>query len=215
MQPDITGPRVNILAAWSPVTTEATVEHRSVDYNIISETSMSCPHISAVAAIIKSYHPTWTPAAIMSAIMTTEIQMELKPRHSTTDPDTNGASPSQLKNITGELTQCQKTPTPSYNFNYPSIGVSNLNGSLSIYRTVTFYGQEPAVYVASVENPFGVNVTVTPMALKFWKTGEKLTFRVDFNPFVNSNGNFVFGALTWKNGKQRVRSPIGVNVVSL
>ena len=62
---------MNILAAWSPVATEATVEHQSVDYNIISGTSMSCPHISAVAAIIKSYHPTWTPAAIMSAIMTT------------------------------------------------------------------------------------------------------------------------------------------------
>jgi len=71
MQPDITGPGVNILAAWSPVATEATVEQRSVDYNILSGTSMSCPHISAVAAIIKSYHPTWTPAAIMSAIMTT------------------------------------------------------------------------------------------------------------------------------------------------
>jgi len=90
-----------------------------------------------------------------------------------------------------------------------------LNGSLSVYRTITFYGQEPAVYVASVESPFGVNVTVTPMALKFWKMGEKLTFRVDFNPFVNSNGNFVFGALTWKNGIQRIRSPIGVNVVSI
>lgn len=71
MQPDITGPGLNILAAWSPVATETTVEQRSVDYNIISGTSMSCPHISAVAAIIKSYHPTWSPAAIMSAIMTT------------------------------------------------------------------------------------------------------------------------------------------------
>ncbi|AES88343.2 subtilisin-like serine protease [Medicago truncatula] len=253
IKPDITGPGVNILAAWSPVATEATVEHRPVDYNIISGTSMSCPHISAVATIIKSYHPTWSPAAIMSAIMTTATVMDNTNHLIGRDPNgtqttpfdygsghvnplaslnpglvydfssqdaldflcSTGASPSQLKNITGELTQCQKTPTPSYNFNYPSIGVSNLNGSLSVYRTVTFYGQEPAVYVASVESPFGVNVTVTPVALKFWKTGEKLTFRVDFNPFVNSNGNFVFGALTWKNGKQRVRSPIGVNVVSI
>ena len=71
MQPDITAPGVNILAAWSPVATEATVEHRSVDYNIISGTSMSCPHVTAVAAIIKSHHPHWGPAAIMSSIMTT------------------------------------------------------------------------------------------------------------------------------------------------
>lgn len=71
MQPDIAGPGLNILAAWSPVATEATVEQLPVNYNIISGTSMSCPHISAIAAIIKSYHPTWSPAAIMSAIMTT------------------------------------------------------------------------------------------------------------------------------------------------
>lgn len=126
----------------------------------------------------------------------------------------NGASPAQLKNLTGELTQCQKSPTASYNFNYPSIGVSNLNGSLSVYRTVTYYGQEPTEYFASVERPSGVIVRVTPAKLKFWKAGEKITFRIDFTPFKNSNGNFVFGALTWNNGKQRVRSPIGLNVLS-
>lgn len=70
LQPDITGPGVNILAAWSPVATIATAE-RSVNYNIISGTSMSCPHVSAVAAVLKSYRPSWSPAAIMSAIMTT------------------------------------------------------------------------------------------------------------------------------------------------
>lgn len=126
----------------------------------------------------------------------------------------NGASPAQLRNLTGELTQCQKARTASYDFNYPSIGVSNLNGSLSVYRTVTYYGQEPTAYAASVENPSGVNVRVKPAELKFWKTGEKITFRIDFTPFKNSNGNFVFGALTWNNGKQRVRSPIGLNVLS-
>lgn len=70
LQPDITAPGANILAPWSPVATEATAE-QSVDYNIISGTSMCCPHVSAVAAIIKSHHPSWSPAAIMSAIMTT------------------------------------------------------------------------------------------------------------------------------------------------
>jgi len=70
LQPDITAPGLNILAAWSPVSTDDTAG-RSVNYNIISGTSMSCPHVSAVAAILKSYRPSWSPAAIKSAIMTT------------------------------------------------------------------------------------------------------------------------------------------------
>ncbi|KAG4988880.1 hypothetical protein JHK82_031214 [Glycine max] len=252
IKPDITAPGVNILAAWSPVATEATVEHRSVDYNIISGTSMSCPHVTAVAAIIKSHHPHWGPAAIMSSIMTTATVIDNTRRVIGRDPNgtqttpfdygsghvnpvaslnpglvydfnsqdvlnflcSNGASPAQLKNLTGVISQCQKPLTASSNFNYPSIGVSSLNGSLSVYRTVTYYGQGPTVYRASVENPSGVNVKVTPAELKFVKTGEKITFRIDFFPFKNSDGSFVFGALIWNNGIQRVRSPIGLNVLS-
>jgi hypothetical protein len=66
-----------------------------------------------------------------------------------------------------------------------------------------------------IEQPTGVKVKVTPANLRFTKTGEKMSFRVAFIPFKNSNGSFVFGALTWSNGIHRVRSPIGLNVVSV
>jgi subtilisin family serine protease len=32
---------------------------------------MACPHVSAIVAILKSVHPTWTPAALKSALVTT------------------------------------------------------------------------------------------------------------------------------------------------
>ncbi|KAK2458180.1 subtilisin protease SBT1.7 [Trifolium repens] len=73
LKPDIVAPGVNILAAWSGVTgpSSLSTDHRRVKFNILSGTSMSCPHVSGIAALIKAKHPDWSPAAIKSAIMTT------------------------------------------------------------------------------------------------------------------------------------------------
>ncbi|KAH9313983.1 hypothetical protein KI387_022610, partial [Taxus chinensis] len=73
LKPDITAPGVNILAAWPPVVppSEVSIDKRVVDFNFLSGTSMSCPHVSGIVALLKSIHPKWSPAAIRSAIMTT------------------------------------------------------------------------------------------------------------------------------------------------
>ncbi|PON57460.1 Subtilase [Parasponia andersonii] len=68
LKPDIVGPGVSILAAW-PVSVDNSSS--SATFNMISGTSMSCPHLSGVAALLKGSHPDWSPAAIKSAIMTT------------------------------------------------------------------------------------------------------------------------------------------------
>ncbi|KAG5056853.1 hypothetical protein AAZX31_05G049600 [Glycine max] len=68
LKPDIIGPGLNILAAW-PFPLNNNTASKST-FNIMSGTSMSCPHLSGVAALLKSSHPHWSPAAIKSAIMT-------------------------------------------------------------------------------------------------------------------------------------------------
>ncbi|CAM0149939.1 unnamed protein product [Urochloa decumbens] len=72
LKPDVTAPGVNILAAWPPKSspTGIPLDTRSTDWNLDSGTSMSCPHVSGIAALIKSVHPTWSPAAVKSALMT-------------------------------------------------------------------------------------------------------------------------------------------------
>lgn len=61
LKPDILGPGVDILAA----------SHKDRGFVFKSGTSMACPHLSGVAALLKKVHPDWSPAAIKSAIMTT------------------------------------------------------------------------------------------------------------------------------------------------
>lgn len=73
LKPDITAPGVNILAAWTGLEgpTGLKLDNRKVAYNLLSGTSMACPHISGLGALLRSAHPHWSPAAIKSAMMTT------------------------------------------------------------------------------------------------------------------------------------------------
>ncbi|KAK1296853.1 Subtilisin-like protease [Acorus calamus] len=74
LKPDITAPGVNIIAAYTPEAAPSDddpTDLRRVNYNIISGTSMSTPHVAGVVGLLKTLYPHWSPAMIQSAIMTT------------------------------------------------------------------------------------------------------------------------------------------------
>ncbi|KAL0319482.1 UNVERIFIED_CONTAM: Subtilisin-like protease SBT1.5 [Sesamum angustifolium] len=73
LKPDLIAPGLNILAAWPDNVGPSSIpsDKRRTEFNILSGTSMACPHVSGLAALLKAAHPEWSPAAIRSALMTT------------------------------------------------------------------------------------------------------------------------------------------------
>ncbi|OMP03783.1 hypothetical protein COLO4_10206 [Corchorus olitorius] len=72
LKPDVIAPGVNIIAAWPQNLgpTGLPEDTRRGNFTVMSGTSMACPHVSGIAALIHSAHPTWSPAVIKSALMT-------------------------------------------------------------------------------------------------------------------------------------------------
>ncbi|XP_035539056.1 cucumisin-like isoform X2 [Juglans regia] len=78
LKPDLAAPGVHILAAWPPIARISDFQSDKrvqYSYNMQTGTSMACPHATGAAAYVKSFHPTWSPAAIMSALITTAAPM--------------------------------------------------------------------------------------------------------------------------------------------
>ncbi|XP_061355134.1 subtilisin-like serine-protease S isoform X2 [Gastrolobium bilobum] len=84
LKPDVTAPGLNILAAWSPAAGNM--------FNILSGTSMACPHVTGIATLVKAVHPSWSPSAIKSAIMTTATILDKRHRPIKADPEQRRAN---------------------------------------------------------------------------------------------------------------------------
>lgn len=80
LKPDVAAPGLNILAAWSPAVGR-------MKFNILSGTSMACPHVTGIVALIKAVHPSWSPSAIKSSIMTTATVFDKNGKPIRVDPE--------------------------------------------------------------------------------------------------------------------------------
>uniref|UniRef100_A0A6V7QUR5 Subtilisin-like protease SBT3.5 n=1 Tax=Ananas comosus var. bracteatus TaxID=296719 RepID=A0A6V7QUR5_ANACO len=199
LKPDVAAPGVSILAA------------RRNSYFFDSGTSMACPHVSAVAALLKSLHPDWSPAAIKSAIVTTAsvrdgygipIEAEGTSRKLADPFDFGG----------GHINP-NRAADPGL-LNLPSIAIADLKTTVTISRTVTSVGPANGVYKAVVEPPAGVQVVVEPSTLAFDGKAKIQSFKVTFTATRRVQGDYTFGSLVWSDGADHsVRIPIAVRTV--
>ncbi|CAM8989685.1 unnamed protein product [Rhodiola kirilowii] len=88
LKPDITAPGVNVIAAYTEGVSpsELNSDTRRTPFNTMSGTSMSCPHVSGIVALLRAVHPDWSQAALMSSLMTTA-----KVRDNTGNPIRDGS----------------------------------------------------------------------------------------------------------------------------
>ncbi|KAL3753126.1 hypothetical protein ACJRO7_000512 [Eucalyptus globulus] len=251
LKPDITAPGVSVIAAYTEAAgpTNEEVDKRRVPFNADSGTSMSCPHVSGVAGLLKTLHPEWSPAAIRSAIMTSAtiqdnaMESIINASYYKATPFSYGAGHIQpnramdpglvydlgikdylnfLCSLGYNATQISLFSDGAYNcskriglldFNYPSITVPKLLGSITVTRTVKNVGL-PGTYRASILEPNGVSVLVKPAYLKFKKINEKKSFKVVLKAKGASvTGDYSFGELIWSDTEHYVRSPIVVKAI--
>lgn len=242
LKPDLSAPGVDIIAGVTPELSQAqradVVNGTLVPptaWASYQGTSMSSPHVAGLGALLHQLYPTWSPAAIKSALMTTGTNTfsdGLAAPQAGTSPwgqgaghvNPNGATdPGLVYNATGAdykkymcgagvTAQCTggaSSTITGYNLNMPSITVSNVLGTVVVNRTVTNVGTATATYNASVTAPAGFSTVVSPPSLTI-APGTSKSFTVSATRTNAVENTWQFGTLAWSDGTHVVKSPISL-----
>ncbi|KAL8554097.1 hypothetical protein ACS0TY_002354 [Phlomoides rotata] len=198
LKPDISAPGIEILAAYSPVSgpSEAPSDNRSVNYNIISGTSMACPHVAGSAAYVKSFHPDWSASAIQSSLMTTAWKMDPK-KDQLAEFSYGAGHIDPVRAVDPGLVY--ETSSDDFIKIYCSLGEK-------FTRTVTNVGPGKSEYKVKTSSSPDYKITVKPEILSFGTVNEKRTFEVTISG--KTKETLVSASLEWSDGVHSVRSPI-------
>ena len=239
VKPDVTAPGVDILAGQTPDVANGL---RGEVYQYMSGTSQAAPEVTGVAALLKQAHPTWSPSAIKSALMTTTYVEVERTDGSAADAFDMGAGhikpnraidpglvyDSSFADHAAYLCGQKDPPFPAadcaahaaaghtssaVDLNLPSIGAAQLISGDVVRRRVTNVGP-PASFTAEVIRPPGFDVVVEPATLVLG-TGETAEFGVRFADNGAGRDVWWFGELAWANATHRVESPIAVRPVTV
>jgi subtilisin family serine protease len=223
LKPDFMLPGVDVLAAVAPP------GNHGKDFDLLSGTSMSSPHVAGVAALMSQAHPSWSPAAMRSAMATTAHQSivggynpfgagsgQVQP-NKMVDPGLvyDAGFGDYLSFLKGQGLIGNNVPAiDASDLNQPSLAVGDLAGVQTLTRKVTNVGGSTATYNAMVVAPAGFTVNVSPNSFTI-PAGGTQSFTVTVTRTDAPLNVFRFGSLTWSDGTHSVKSPIVIRPVAL
>lgn len=235
LKPDLIAPGQDILAAVSPA-----IAGR--EFDLLSGTSMSSPHVAGLAALLKDLHPKWSPMMIKSALMTTGYDILDGPN---TNPlvifrqgaghvrPNNAADPglvydSSFNDWLAFLCGATTGVNPAYcsslagagysldpsNLNLASIAIGDMAGAQTVNRTVKNVGEKEK-YTFSYTGLAGITVTPSVSSFTIEKNKSK-SFSVTFTNSGAAVNAYVGGYITWTGNKGHVvRVPVVIRPVTL
>ncbi|GAB4062390.1 hypothetical protein GCM10028777_01950 [Angustibacter speluncae] len=228
LKPDIAAPGVGVLAAYSP-------RGGGRDFDFLSGTSMSSPHIAGLAALVKDAHPDWSPMAIKSAMMTTAREHASAASNDVFAGGAGFVNPRKFLNpglvydadqddwwafLAGQGvtysdgTPVSENPIDASDLNQASIASGSVTGTQTITRTITNVGP-PAAFAGRVTGLPGFDAKISPRRVAL-DTGESATVQITFTRTSAAFGQYSQGQLVWNDGRgTNAKSPIALRPVPL
>lgn len=172
LKPDVTSTGVQVLAGNSPTPAAADAVPGTL-FQAIAGTSMSAPHVTGAAALVKALHPTWTPGQIKSALATTADQTVVKEDGVTkADPFDFGSGRVDMTAAgnpgltfdapAAAMTRLGADPATQVDLNLPSVYAPVVPGKLTTKRTAVNVTNRPLTFAVSARGAGGGTVSVEP-----------------------------------------------------
>ena len=225
IKPDVTAPGVQVLAGMTPQPTGTVNGPPGNLYQAIAGTSMSSPHAAGVSALVKAAHPSWTPAEIKSALMTSSVQAVIKEDGTTpATPFDRGAGSIRANRAVNptlvfdesyaDMVAAGTDVFHRIDLNLASVDAPTMSGQITTSRTALNVSGQNQVFKVDTVAPAGASIKVgTDNGNLQVKAGGMLTFPITISAPSLADGQY-FGQITLdpqKPGANGVTMPVAFN----
>ena len=223
LTPSITAPGVQIYSAYADrrFGQDGSDFTQAGNFNYLSGTSMSSPHVAGAAALLKSLYPTWTPDNIRSALsLTATSGVRREDGETAADFFDMGAGrirvdlAAQAGLIMDESNADYLAAEPRFggeprSLNLPSI-VDN-NCAIQCTWTRSFTATQDGTWdISSRSITDGLNITTTPSTFTI-QAGQTQEVDITINTLNSDQSRFVFGQVVLSaNNSPELTLPVSV-----